>query len=149
MTKQISLVIGLIFSATVITAQKNVLVLMADDFNRWTGMNSYYPYSESQTPNIDALAEKGCLRRATTLGLEGVSLVTKVTANGRLLFSIRRLVSGAGSDTSRVDLMAALRLISNSTSSLRPFGRRFSRLSPIWSTSSVDWSSRLGSPIAC
>jgi arylsulfatase A-like enzyme len=30
---------------------------MADDFNYWTGKNGYYP--QAQTPNIDALANKG------------------------------------------------------------------------------------------
>ncbi|MCP4312786.1 MAG: sulfatase-like hydrolase/transferase [Bacteroidetes bacterium] len=41
------------------TAQKNVLFIMADDLNRWAGVNDYYPYPNSQTPNIDALASRG------------------------------------------------------------------------------------------
>jgi arylsulfatase A-like enzyme len=38
-------------------ARKNVLFLMADDFNYWTGTNGYYP--AAQTPNLDRLANKG------------------------------------------------------------------------------------------
>ena len=39
--------------------RKNVLFLMADDFNYWTGTNGYYP--AAQTPNIDRLAKKGIM----------------------------------------------------------------------------------------
>ncbi|MCG8699111.1 MAG: sulfatase, partial [Bacteroidales bacterium] len=37
--------------------KKNVLFLMADDFNYWTSKNGYYPHA--QTPNLDKLANKG------------------------------------------------------------------------------------------
>jgi arylsulfatase A-like enzyme len=59
MKKQGLLAVMLISFTTSIYAQKNVIILMADDFNRWTGMNDYYPYPESNTPNIDALATQG------------------------------------------------------------------------------------------
>ncbi|PWJ37888.1 sulfatase-like hydrolase/transferase [Sediminitomix flava] len=39
--------------------QKNVLFIMADDFNHWLKKIGYYP--ESITPNLDALADKGVL----------------------------------------------------------------------------------------
>ncbi len=59
MKKQVILAAVLISLTTCIYAQKNILLLMADDFNRWTGLSDYYPYPESNTPNIDALATKG------------------------------------------------------------------------------------------
>lgn len=37
--------------------KKNILFLMADDFNYWTSKDGYYPAAE--TPNLDALADKG------------------------------------------------------------------------------------------
>lgn len=37
--------------------KKNVLFIMADDFNSWNGLNNYYPLVK--TPNIDKLARKG------------------------------------------------------------------------------------------
>lgn len=40
-------------------AQKNVLFLMADDYNYWANCLGYYP--ESYTPVIDALASRGVL----------------------------------------------------------------------------------------
>ncbi len=39
--------------------RKNILLIMADDFNYWNGINGYYP--QAKTPNIDALARKGVL----------------------------------------------------------------------------------------
>lgn len=42
-----------------VSAKKNVLFLMADDFNYWAKCIGYYP--EAQTPNLDALASKGVL----------------------------------------------------------------------------------------
>src|SRR5210317_1524575 len=68
----------------------------------------------------------------------------KVTENGKSLSASRRLVNGPGSDTSKVDLIAAWRLISNNTNSLRSAGRRLSRLSTTASVvtvaSTVDFS---------
>ncbi|MDC0584454.1 sulfatase-like hydrolase/transferase [Bacteroidales bacterium] len=49
----------MLFFSFLLCAQKNVLLLMADDFNRWTGTNTYYPYPVSQTLNIDSLAAQG------------------------------------------------------------------------------------------
>ena len=43
------------------TAQKNVLFLMADDFNYWTSKDGYYPYAK--TPNLDKLANMGVFFR--------------------------------------------------------------------------------------
>jgi len=40
-------------------AQKNVLLIMADDFNHWNHKIGYY--HQAITPNIDALAEQGVL----------------------------------------------------------------------------------------
>ncbi len=37
--------------------RKNVIFIMADDFNYWTSKGGYYP--QAQTPNLDALANKG------------------------------------------------------------------------------------------
>ncbi|MEM9161166.1 MAG: sulfatase [Verrucomicrobiota bacterium] len=42
---------------TTAAAKKNVLFIMADDFNYWTGKNGYYP--QANTPRIDALADAG------------------------------------------------------------------------------------------
>ncbi|WNJ20426.1 sulfatase-like hydrolase/transferase [Pontibacter sp. G13] len=39
--------------------QKNVLFIMADDFNHWLNRLGYYP--DAQTPNLDNLASKGVL----------------------------------------------------------------------------------------
>ena len=39
------------------TNRKNVLFIMADDFNSWNGLNDYYPLVK--TPNVDKLARKG------------------------------------------------------------------------------------------
>ena len=40
-------------------AKKNVILIMADDFNHWLPAVGYYPLAK--TPNLDALAEKGLL----------------------------------------------------------------------------------------
>ena len=39
--------------------KRNILFLMADDFNYWSHMQGYYP--QSITPNIDKLAKKGVM----------------------------------------------------------------------------------------
>ncbi len=39
--------------------RKNILLIMADDFNYWNGINGYYPLA--QTPNVDRLANMGVL----------------------------------------------------------------------------------------
>ena len=39
--------------------KKNILFLMADDFNYWTKAQGYYP--QAKTPNLDKLAQKGIL----------------------------------------------------------------------------------------
>lgn len=59
--KTIYLGILLLFFNTSIYAQKkkNVLVIMADDFNFWLKKNGYYPLVK--TPNLDALATDGVL----------------------------------------------------------------------------------------
>ena len=49
------LLLGLTYSA--VRAQKNVLFLMADDFNYW--MTGYYP--ALKTPNLDSLASMGIM----------------------------------------------------------------------------------------
>lgn len=44
-------------AASTYAQRKNVLIIMADDFNYWTSKNGYYP--QAKTPNIDALANRG------------------------------------------------------------------------------------------
>ncbi|WP_158281554.1 sulfatase-like hydrolase/transferase [Sediminitomix flava] len=46
-------------SNTANAQQKNVLFIMADDFNNWLNKTGYYP--DAITPNLDALADKGVL----------------------------------------------------------------------------------------
>jgi len=53
------LIIGIVLPVISIAQQKNVLFLMADDFNYWAKCINYY--EEAKTPNIDALASKGVL----------------------------------------------------------------------------------------
>ena len=54
------LFLQLVFIATVAFAQqKNVLFIMADDFNIWLNKSGYYP--QSITPNLDKLANRGVL----------------------------------------------------------------------------------------
>jgi len=53
----ITILLLTLFNQLTISQKKNVLFLMADDFNYWTSKNGYYP--QAKTPNIDALAEKG------------------------------------------------------------------------------------------
>jgi arylsulfatase A-like enzyme len=45
--------------STSVEAQKNVLFLIADDFNYWTGAQGYHP--GAHTPVLDKLAEKGVM----------------------------------------------------------------------------------------
>lgn len=60
-TKAAGLVLaGLLAQQSAISQQnnrKNVLFIMADDFNSWNGLNDYYPLVK--TPNVDKLARKG------------------------------------------------------------------------------------------
>ena len=50
-----------ILATSMYAQKKNVLLIMADDFNYWTSKNGYYP--QSRTPHIDGLAEKGVFFR--------------------------------------------------------------------------------------
>ena len=77
-------------------AKKNVIFLMADDFNYWTSKHGYYP--QAKTPHLDALANKGvffrdahcsspvCLpsRNALWSGLRPTT--TNIDANGEGFF---------------------------------------------------------------
>ena len=51
--------LGLMLSTTAHAQQKNVLLLMADDFNHWLPEIGYYP--DAKTPNLSGLADKGVL----------------------------------------------------------------------------------------
>ena len=53
----IALLAAILLSPLITAAQKNVLLIMADDYNYWTGKNGYYP--QAHTPNIDALGDRG------------------------------------------------------------------------------------------
>lgn len=60
--KNLSKFVAVIFITTILSnssaqEKRNVLFLMADDFNYWTSKNGYYPLA--QTPNLDRLGEKG------------------------------------------------------------------------------------------
>lgn len=49
----------LFVNTTSFAQQKNILFIMADDWNHWTNSIGYYP--QSITPNVDALGKKGVL----------------------------------------------------------------------------------------
>ena len=53
------LIISLSLINVATTAQKNVLLIMADDFNHWITKIGYY--EQALTPNIDSLADMGVL----------------------------------------------------------------------------------------
>jgi arylsulfatase A-like enzyme len=53
------LIFRITLSAASADGQKNVLFLMADDFNHWLNAIGYYP--QSLTPNLDDLANRGVL----------------------------------------------------------------------------------------
>ncbi|MEX0321043.1 MAG: sulfatase [Puniceicoccaceae bacterium] len=59
--KHIIIILLVAFSLSFLNAapRKNILLIMADDFNYWNGINGYYP--QAKTPNVDALARKGVL----------------------------------------------------------------------------------------
>lgn len=57
----LNLSIGLGVCMQTLQAKRNVLLIMADDFNYWTSKNGYYP--QALTPNIDKLANKGVFFR--------------------------------------------------------------------------------------
>ena len=50
---------GLLLSSQTAFAKKNVLFLLADDFNYWAKCIGYY--DQAQTPNLDSLAKRGVL----------------------------------------------------------------------------------------
>lgn len=57
----LSIICFLTLTQTSIFARKNVLFLMADDFNYWTSKDGYYP--QAKTPKIDELANMGVFFR--------------------------------------------------------------------------------------
>lgn len=46
-----------LFSNNLLAQKKNVLFIMADDFNYWLHKSGYY--TQSFTPNLDKLADRG------------------------------------------------------------------------------------------
>ena len=55
---QLLLIVALVATSSLV-AQKNVLLIISDDFNHWLPEIGYYPHA--QTPNLSALADKGVL----------------------------------------------------------------------------------------
>jgi arylsulfatase A-like enzyme len=55
----LSFICALGLTVTGVQAKKNVLFLMADDFNSWVGASGYN--TQAHTPNLDKLAKKGVL----------------------------------------------------------------------------------------
>jgi arylsulfatase A-like enzyme len=59
MKKSILFVLIVFFASVAFAQKKNVLFIMADDFNIWLNKAGYYP--QSITPNLDKLANRGVL----------------------------------------------------------------------------------------
>lgn len=57
--KLLGVLMGLMVTFGLKAEQKNVLVIIADDFNHWANCMGYYP--QSITPNVNSLAQEGVL----------------------------------------------------------------------------------------